>query len=241
MLRRLLFCSCFCIALSVTLSAQILPVGSVDGTVKDPSGALVPGVKIVLKNKGTGVTSSATTNDSGYFFFRLVNPGTYEVSAEQAGFKRGLQQVSVRVGMRTTADFTLEIGAVSQSVHVTTRAPLLETSTSGISRNVGQRAITNVPLMDRNVLMLINLAPGITNNTATGQTNGLIDIDNVSYTSANGANNRENEFLMDGIPNNVTDRVAYIPTVDDVQEFTVQTNALDAEYGHGGGDVRQRD
>jgi len=235
MLRRLLFCSCFCIALSATLSAQILPVGSVDGTVKDPTSALVPGVKIVLKNIGTGVTSSATTNDSGYFFFRLVNPGAYEVSAEQAGFKRGVQQVSVRVGIRTTADFTLEIGSVNKSVQVTAQAPLLETSTSGISRNVQQQAIANIPLMDRNVLMLINLAPGITNNTPTGNTNGLIDTDNVSYTSANGANYRENEFLIDGIPNNITDRVAYIPTVDDVQEFTVQTNALDAEYGHGGG------
>jgi hypothetical protein len=83
--------------------------------------------------------------------------------------------------------------------------------------------------------MLINLSPGITNNSPTSNTNGLIDIDSTSYTSASGANNRTNEFLMDGIPNNVSDRVAYIPSVDDVEEFTVQTNALDAEYGHGGG------
>src|SRR5207237_10772961 len=78
-------------------------------------------------------------------------------------------------------------------------------------------------------------SPGITNNSPTSSTNGLIDIDNTSYTSASGANNRTNEFLMDGIPNNVSDRVAYIPSVDDVAELTVQTNALDAEYGHGGG------
>jgi len=92
-----------------------------------------------------------------------------------------------------------------------------------------------MPLLARNVLMLVNLSPGITNNSPTSSTNGLIDIDNTSYTSASGANNRTNEFLMDGIPNNVSDRVAYIPSVDDVAEFTVQTNALDAEYGHGGG------
>ena len=91
-----------------------------------------------------------------------------------------------------------------------------------------------MPLLGRNVLMLVNLAPGITNNSTTSTT-GLIDIDSVSYSSANGANSRQNEFLMDGIPNNVSDRVAYIPSVDDVEEFTVQTNALDAEYGHGGG------
>lgn len=82
--------------------------------------------------------------------------------------------------------------------------------------------------------MLINLTPGITNNSTTSST-GLIDIDSVSYSSANGADRHQNEFLMDGIPNNVSDRVAYIPSVDMVEEFSVQTNALDAEYGHGGG------
>ena len=69
-----------------------------------------------------------------------------------------------------------------------------------------------MPLLARNVLMLVNLSPGITNNSPTSSTNGLIDIDNTSYTSASGANNRTNEFLMDGIPNNVSDRVAYIPS-----------------------------
>src|SRR5437667_139534 len=114
-------------------------------------------------------------------------------------------------------------------------AALLETSTAAVSRNVEQRVVTDLPLLARNVLMLVNLSPGITNNSPTSNTNGLIDIDNTSYTSTSGANNRTNEFLMDGIPNNVSDRVAYIPSVDDVAEFTVQTNALDAEYGHGGG------
>src|SRR5260370_37015674 len=92
-----------------------------------------------------------------------------------------------------------------------------------------------MPLLARNVLMLVNLSPGITNNSPTSSANGLRDIDHTSYTCASGANHRTNEFLMDGIPNNVSDRVAYIPSVDDVAEFTVQTNALDAEYGHGGG------
>ena len=141
----------------------------------------------------------------------------------------------VRTGIRSTADFTLQVGQVTDSVQVTGEAPLLETSTASVSRNVTQRVVTDMPLLARNVLMLVNLAPGITNNSSTGGSTGLIDIDSVSYTSASGANNRTNEFLMDGIPNNVSDRVAYIPSVDDVEEFTVSTNALDAEYGHGGG------
>ena len=224
-----------CLGLLAVCSAQVLPVGTVDGTVKDPSGALLTSIKVTLTNTGTGVSRDATTNESGYFFFPLVNPGNYEVSAEKTGFKRGSQTILVRVGIRSTADFALELGQMTESVQVSAQAALLETTTSALSRNVEKRVITDMPLLARNVLMLINLAPGITNNTPSGGSNGLIDIDSYSYTNASGANKRTNEFLMDGIPNNVSDRVAYIPGVDAVEEFTVQTSALDAEYGHGGG------
>ncbi len=216
-------------------AAQVLPVGTVDGTVKDSVGGLLPGIKVVMKNLDTGVVRDTTTNESGYYFFPLVNPGRYEASVEKVGFRRGTQEIAVRTGIRATADFALEPGQVTESVQVTAQGALLETSSASVSRNVQQRVVTDMPLLARNVLMLVNLSPGITNNSPTSSSNGLIDIDNTSYTSASGANNRTNEFLMDGIPNNVSDRVAYIPSVDDVEEFTVQTNALDAEYGHGGG------
>ena len=221
--------------LAMALSAQVLPVGSVDGIVKDPSGALLTGVKVTLKNVDTGITRATVSNEEGYFFFPLVPPGAYGVEAEKTGFKKGTQEISVRTGIRSTADFSLQLGQINESVQVTGQAALLETSTASVSRNIQQRVVTDMPLLARNVLMLVNLAPGITNNSPTSNTTGLIDIDSTSYTSASGANNRTNEFLMDGIPNNVSDRVAYIPSVDDVEEFTVQTNALDAEYGHGGG------
>jgi len=223
------------LGLTMILSAQVLPVGTVDGIVKDPTDALLIGSKVTLQNRDTGVSRDATTNDSGYFFFPLVAPGRYTVAVEKAGFKKGTQDISVRTGIRPTADFALQLGQITESVQVSAQAAMLETSTAAVSRNVQQRVVTDIPLLARNVLMLINLSPGITNNSPTSNTNGLIDIDSASYTSASGANNRTNEFLLDGIPNNVSDRVAYIPSVDDVEEFTVQTNALDAEYGHGGG------
>jgi hypothetical protein len=219
---------------SLLLYSQVQPVGTVDGTVLDGSGGALPGVKVTLRNVETGVARDTLTNENGNYFFPLVNPGRYEASVEKTGFKRSLQELTVRTGIRSTADFALQLGQVTDSVQVTSESPLLETSTSSVSRNINQRTVQDMPLLARNVLMLVNLAPGITNNSPTSST-GLIDIDSVSYTSASGANNRTNEFLMDGIPNNVSDRVAYIPSVDDVEEFTVSTNALDAEYGHGGG------
>jgi len=228
--------SIFCgFLLAAGLAAQVLPVGTVDGTVKDTTGGTLADIKVTLRNVDTGIARDVQTNADGYYFFPLVNPGRYEASVEKAGFKKGVQEVLVRTGIRSTADFTLQLGQVTDSVQVTGEAPLLETSTAAVSRNVTQKQVSEMPLLARNVLMLINLVPGITNNASTGGSNGLIDIDSMSYTSASGANNRTNEFLMDGIPNNVSDRVAYIPSVDDVEEFTVSTNALDAEYGHGGG------
>jgi hypothetical protein len=229
------FLACLCFGLVITLTAQVLPVGTVDGTVKDPSSALLAGAKVTLKNTETGQSRDATTNDIGYFFFPLVQPGRYEVAVEKTGFKKGTQEILVQTGRRSTADFSLELGQVTESVEVSAQAALLETSTSAVSRNVQQKVVTDMPLLGRNPLMLINLAPGITNNRTSGDTLGLTDIDSVSYTSASGASTKQNEFLMDGIPNNVSDRVCYIPSVDDVEEFNIQTNALDAEYGHGGG------
>ncbi|MBM3786511.1 MAG: carboxypeptidase regulatory-like domain-containing protein [Acidobacteria bacterium] len=217
------------------LSGQVLPVGTVDGTVSDSTGGAMPGVPVTLVNLDTNQSRTATTNGSGYYFFPLVPPGRYQLTAEKAGFKRGTQPTLVRTGIRSTADFSLEVGQLTEQVQVSAKGALLETSTAAVSRNIDKRAITDIPLLGRNVLMLINLAPGITNNSPTNNTTGLIDVDSVSYTSASGANNRTNEFLLDGIPNNISDRVAYIPGVDAVEEFTVQTNALDAEYGHGGG------
>lgn len=218
----------------VSLSAQVLPVGTIDGTVKDSTGGALPAIGVRIVNTETNQSRTAATNENGYFFFPLVAPGNYSVSAEKVGFKKGTQQVLVQTGKRSTADFTLEIGQITESVEVTAQAALLETSSASVGRNVTQKAVQDLPLLGRNPLMLINLTPGITNNSTTSSS-GLIDIDSVSYSSANGSNRRQNEFLMDGIPNNVSDRVAYIPSVDMVEEFSVQTNALDAEYGHGGG------
>src|SRR5436853_6728219 len=106
MLRKS-FVSLFLVFVAM-LSAQVLPVGTVDGTVKDSAGGLLPGIKVKLKSIDTGVSRDAITNESGYYFFPLVNPGRYEGSAEKVGFKRGTQEILVRTGIRSTADFGLE-------------------------------------------------------------------------------------------------------------------------------------
>ncbi|MEN6603186.1 MAG: carboxypeptidase-like regulatory domain-containing protein, partial [Bryobacteraceae bacterium] len=126
MLQKLLACLCF--GLVITLTAQVLPVGTVDGTVKDPSSALLAGAKVTLKNIETGQSRDATTHDIGYFVFPLIQPGRYEVAVEKTGFKKGTQELLVETGRRSTADFSLELGQIPESVQVSAQAALLETS-----------------------------------------------------------------------------------------------------------------
>jgi len=224
---------CIAILALSALKAQVLPVGSIDGTLRDASSAVVPDAKVILANKETGVKREATSNETGYFFFPSVNPGVYTVTAERQGFKRLSQEATVFTGRRSTLDFQLEVGQLTESVQVTGQAPLLETATAAVSRNVENRQVQDLPLLGRNPLKLMLLTAGVTANATNNS--DLLDVSGTSYVSANGANRRQNEFLLDGIPNNISDRVNYIPPVDVVEEFTVQTNALDAEYGHGGG------
>jgi len=221
------------LVLAAIAAAQVLPVGTVDGTIQDPSRAVLPQVKVSLTSRDTGQKREAATNDAGYYFFPLLAPGRYQVAAEKAGFKKAVRDVVVETGRRVTVDLGLELGQVTESVEVSGQAPLLETSTAAVSRNLQRRQIQDLPLLGRNPLKLMLLAPGVT-ASATNNSD-LLDVSGTSYVSANGSNRRQNEFLLDGIPNNISDRVNYIPPVDVVEEFTVQTNALDAEYGHGGG------
>ena len=226
----------FCVSgllFSVLAGGQVLPVGSADGTVRDSSGALLPKTAVQLMSQETGAARTTTTNDLGYYLFTLVPPGRYQVTAERPGFKKAARDIVVETGRRVTADFTLELGAITETVEVLGRAALLETSTAAVSRNIERRQIQDLPLLGRNPLKLMLLAPGVTANATTASS--LLDVSGTSYVSANGSNRRLNEFLLDGIPNNISDRVNYIPPVDVVEEFTIQTNALDAEYGHNAG------
>ncbi|MBM3724021.1 MAG: carboxypeptidase regulatory-like domain-containing protein [Acidobacteria bacterium] len=133
--------------------AQVLPVGTVDGTVTDSSGAALPAIKVTLRNLDTGVARDTTTNDSGYYFFPLVNPGRYESSVEKAGFKRGVQELTVRTGIRSTADFRLEVGQVTDSIQQRLRSRGLhsERGRCGRVHRIHQRAGRRIRTRRRHV------------------------------------------------------------------------------------------
>lgn len=205
------------------------PTGSIAGTVKDVSGAVVPGAKITLTNTATNTHLTATSDTNGEFQFPQLAPSTYSLEVESKGFKRTLVSALVQVDQITHAEVALEVGDVTQSVQVETFAPLLETDKSTLSSVVDSRTIASMPLNGRQVMDLALVTPGAL-PSATGTQGGGFNVA--------GARSQSNIFLLDGVSvmdTQVNSALGNFRITDAVQEFDVQTSVATAEFGRGTG------
>jgi len=216
------------------LRAQV-DTGSILGTVKDESGAVVPNAKVSLTNEGTGFTMSTTTTGEGNYTFTPVKIGTYSVSVEAPGFAKAIQShLTLNIDQHLVANLTLSPGAVTQTVTVTTAPPALQTQNASLGDVITGRNVNNLPLNGRNFTFLAQLVAGV--NTPQADTRG--NAANGAF-SANGMRPAQNNYLLDGIDNN-SDNVDFLngtnfnvlPPVDAIAEFKVQT-----EYGRAGGAI----
>ncbi|MEK7404849.1 MAG: TonB-dependent receptor [Acidobacteriota bacterium] len=202
------------------------------GRVLDPQGSAVPGAAVVVTNTDTNVVTKLTTNETGYYEANLLLPGSYQVSAESAGFKRTVRSgMTLTISTRMEINVTLELGAVSESVSVTAEAPILDTSTVSSGRVVDNRTLMDLPVLGNSAILLVKLTPGIqvpgTNNYL-----GLHSNQGGSgyYTPGNVGGN---EWSIDGMPNMGDERrVAYLPYSDTLSEFKVETSNFDTSVGH---------
>jgi hypothetical protein len=228
MLRRLL---CACCLVSALTWAQSY-TASVRGSVTDSSHAAVPSAAVVLTETTQNVEYRSTTDSSGRYVMPSVPRGHYTLAVEAAGFKKAVQApFDLEVQQQATFDFEMEVGQVNTAVEVTGSAPLINTTSATLGQVVDNKFIDTMPLSGRNPLTLARLAPGI-----VGDTGGV-------NFSANGTRNSTSDVMLDGsiitgIEQNggITD-VKYVPSVDVVQEFKVQTNYFSAEFGNTGGAV----
>jgi hypothetical protein len=208
---------------------------AITGTVRDQSGAVVTGAQVTATQKSTNERRSAITDKSGGYVISLLPIGSYDVAAAIAGFKTELRTVELHVSDRSTVDFSLTIGQISEKILVTSEAPLVQTESSSTGEVVDNKRIEEVPLNGRQFQNLAELVPGV-NDPAFGSSLGFrggINID--------GTREEENGFLLDGVDivENVVKSVALRPSVDFVDEFKVDTGTYSAEYGiFGGGQVR---
>ena len=211
------------------------PVGSVSGSVKDASGALVAGVKVSLTNTSTNAKLETTTNPNGEFQFVQLAPATYSLVAEAQGFKKiSVSSVLVEVDQITHLELTLEVGSLTESVQVEAVAPLLENDKSTLSSVVDSRNISALPLNGRQALDLALITPGVLPTAGGTQV--------LSFNVA-GARSQSNIYLWDGVSNmdtQVNGNLNNFRIADAVQEFSVQTSVSTAEFGRGtGGQVSQ--
>src|SRR2546426_2110183 len=224
--RGLIFCLLFLICTRWVMAS---PTGSITGFVKDPTGALVPGVKVTLTNTATSAQLSAISNENGGFQFPQLAPANYSLVVESPGFKKTIVNAVVQVDQITRVDVVLEVGDIVQVVEVQAAAPLLESDKSTLSSVVESRTIENMPLNARQFLDLALITPGVLPSAAGAQGGGF----NVA-----GARSQSNMFLLDGVSNvdtQINSALGNFRITEAVQEFAVQTSVPTAEFGRGTG------
>src|SRR2546426_1168291 len=227
-----------CLSVAQTSTATIL------GTVKDSTGALVPGVSITVKHTESGLSRSVVSGERGAYNVPLLPVGAYEITTTMPGFKQAVRSgINLVVGQEAVVDLTLEVGANSEQVTVTEEAPLVNTTTSSTSGVITEQQVKELPLNGRSFDQLIALNAGVSNatsNTLNGNTWNMF--------SVAGKRPETNRFIINGIdwvgasstgqfitPYGVSGQLL---GVEAVREFNVLTDTYGAEYGkRAGGQV----
>ncbi len=218
---------------------------SINGTVKDSSGAVIEGASVTLANRDTSVARNSVSNAAGDYVFIDVLPGPYSIKVAKPGFGTVLQQqITLNVNQTATYDFSLTVGATQQSVTVEAAAVAIEASTSELGTVINEQAVKDLPLNGRNFTQLLTLTPGaspvsVGQNAGGGGGFAGNAVGSFSFPALNGQRNRSNMFLMDG----VVDLGSFIgnynisPIIDVVQEFKVQSHNDLAEFGQAPGGI----
>ena len=222
--------------LALTLSAAAQQ-GSVQGTVTDPSGAVVSGATVSAVNVNTGAKFDTASNQDGIYNLPALPVGTYEVSATHSGFGNLVRKgIEVTVGSSRVVDLALQVASQQETVQVNGEVPIVETTRTSVASSVDSRAVSELPTNGRNFMDFVQLTPGVTRDVRTGD---------ISFAGLRGT---LNSLEIDGADNNNTffgqttgrtgsGRAPYQFSEDAVQEFQVNSNSYSAEYGHAGGAV----
>jgi outer membrane receptor protein involved in Fe transport len=207
--------------------------GTILGTVRDPSGGVIKGAKVTVRNVSTGLVREETTNDAGEYLFAQLPVGQYDLTAEQSGFKK-LERKSIvlQVEERRREDVDMAVGAVVETVAVEAGATVIQTDSATVGNVVDNKKVTELPLNGRNFLQLNLLVPGANQGVkgSQNQTQG-------GSISVNGAREQANNFLLDGIDNNdlAINQYSVALSTEAIDEFKVQGSTYTAEFGRSGG------
>jgi hypothetical protein len=211
--------------------------GRIRGTVTDASGAAVTGANVTLRNEANGAERQTQSGGNGEYGFLEVPVGTYTVESQQTGFKKFLNTgVTLELNAILTVDIILQVGGATETVEVSGAPPVVDTTSTQLGAVVTERAVSELPLAQRDTYQLLQLQPGVQSQLGVDSVYGS---DRAGVVSVNGGRGRDNNFTVNGGDGN--DQFANLPAIqpspDSIAEFRVLTNTFDAEYGRNSGAV----
>ena len=221
---------------AVSTAAAQSATGSIEGTVVDTSGAVLPGATITAVHGANGTTRTAVSDESGLFRLPLLPVGGYEITAELAGFNTRTQPgIVLTVGQTVTLRVEMPVAGVAETVTVSA-APIIETSRSHVSSTINEVAVQNLPVNGRNFIDFALLTPGVTRDVRTGDISFAGQRGTLNSLVVDGADNN-NTFFGQSVGRTGSGRAPYQFSQDAVQEFQVNSSSFSAEYGRAGGAV----
>ncbi|MBI3693942.1 MAG: TonB-dependent receptor [Acidobacteria bacterium] len=220
-------------ALSLPVAAQTI-TGALTGTVTDPTGAVVPNVKVTAVSRATNLESTTTSNTAGVYNLLFLPVGSYNLTAEVSGFKKTvLGPFTLEVNQTARVDINLQVGEVTQSVEIVDIAPILQTESTQTGDVITGTTTTALPINGRSFASLTLLVPGsITPNP--GSFNSPSRAFSGGRPYVNGNREQGNNFLLDGVDSNETvgNVVGYNPNLDAIGEIKILTGNAPAEFGN---------
>lgn len=225
-LRRFSYVVLFLVIASLSGLAQVR--ANLHGRVLDASGASISSAGVELTESATNIHRRTSTSNSGDYVFGDLNPGVYRLEVAAPGFQKlSFTNVTVAVGQTANVDLVMQVGSDQRSITVSAGPPVLQSQTSNIQTNIPGKTVVAMPLNSRNFVQLTTLAPGVELPPGT------------LLPRINGGRPRTNEYLYDGISALQPEpgQVVFFPIIDNIQEFTVESNNVAAEFGRFNGGV----
>jgi hypothetical protein len=225
-------------------TAAQVNTSAISGTVTDESGSIVPNVSITVTQESTGFARTTKTADNGEYTVAQLPPGRYTVKAEATGFQSAVASaINLDIAQRSRVDITMHVGNVTQEIEVTARAQLMDVDTASLGQTIERRTVQDLPLNGRNYLTLGALSPGVTPQIPASQGPASF----ISSTTARpdrsilvgGQRESSTSYLLDGVElrNPRVGDTSINPSVDSVQEFKIQRNFFEPEFGNSPGIV----
>src|SRR3954447_11057448 len=238
--RPMWLCSILLLA-TATAFAQF--TASIQGVVQDPTGAGVAKATIHLVNVATGNTTVASSDESGNYRFISLAPGSYKITAEAAGFSKSEANVTLLTEQNLNVPIALKVGSISESVVVSTEAPVVDTADSRVHLTLENQAVAQLPIIGRNLVTLVTMAPGVSGLGTSTSGSPASGVDNYSTeeqvdASANGQGQNNNQYVVDGL--DVTSGIRQgvlnlTPQPESIQETSVQVNTYSVEHSRAAG------